>query len=448
MSGQTSGLPSTTGASGSTVTGQIYPSSGTTGVSSFTTTEHCEQMQAIDENVSKNIIVLPSPLPEGANIDFQVKSTKGVSFPDNDLTPTIVVKFGQPAEVQSVTIPRDKTNGANVLQFGAVFYSPNGNQINQIPIQSNLSPQGDNTKPAHLDSTQIPSTSQVSRIDITVIKTINDSSPKGVVLDVNACTKARTRKYFYFYMVEKGDSLFLSFIIVLDTTNVTPLPSATSGITGTDTSTVAEQTTGPYVTTGAQGSAVSGQTSGLPSTTGASGSTVTGQIYPSSGTTGVSSFTTTEHCEQMQAIDENVSKNIIVLPSPLPEGANIDFQVKSTKGVSFPDNDLTPTIVVKFGQPAEVQSVTIPRDKTNGANVLQFEVVFYLPNGNQINQIPIQSNLSPEGDNTKPAHLDSSQIPSTSQVSRIDITVIKTINDSSPKGVVLDVNACTKARNT
>jgi hypothetical protein len=155
-------------------------------------------MQAIDENVSKNIVVLPNPLPEGDNIDFQITSPKGVSFPDNDRKPTIVVKFDQPAEVQSVTIPRDKTNGANVLQFDVVFYSPNGNKINDIPIESNLSPEGDNTTPAHLDSTQIPSTSHVSRIDITVTKTINDESPKGVVLDVNACTKARTRKQFIF----------------------------------------------------------------------------------------------------------------------------------------------------------------------------------------------------------------------------------------------------------
>ena len=146
-------------------------------------------MEAIDEYVSKNIIVLPNPLREGESIDFQVTSTKGVSFPDSDTKPTIVVKFGQPAEVQSVTIPRDKTNGANVLQFEVVFYSPNANKINQIPIQSSLSPEGDNKKPAHLDSTQIPSTSQVSRIDITVIKTTNDGSPKGVVLNVNACHK-------------------------------------------------------------------------------------------------------------------------------------------------------------------------------------------------------------------------------------------------------------------
>jgi hypothetical protein len=159
-----------------------------------TTTKRCEEMQAIDENVSKNIVVLPNPLPQGDNIDFQITSTKGVSFPDNDRKPTIVVQFGQPAEVQSVTISRDKTNGANVLQFEAVFYSPNGNKINDIPIESNLSPEGDKTTPAHLDSTQIPSNSNVSRIDITVTKTTNDESPKGVVLDVKACTKARTRK--------------------------------------------------------------------------------------------------------------------------------------------------------------------------------------------------------------------------------------------------------------
>ena len=182
------------GTRGATAIGQTSGSFGTTGVTSFTTTKHCEVMEAIDENVSRNIIVLPNPLPEGESIDFQVTSTKGVSFPDSDTKPTIVVKFGQPAEVQSVTIPRDKTNGANVLQFEVVFYSPNGDQINQIPIQSSLSPEGDNKKPAYLGSTQIPSTSQVSRIDITVIKTISDTSPKGVVLNVNACTTSRTRK--------------------------------------------------------------------------------------------------------------------------------------------------------------------------------------------------------------------------------------------------------------
>ncbi len=194
VTGQTPVSYGTTGVTGSTVSGQTYASMGTTGVTSFTATEHCEEMQAVDENVSKNIIVQPNPLSEGQNIDFQITSPKGVSFPDNDRKPTIIVKFGQSAEVQSVTIPRDKTNGANVLQFEVVFYSPKGDKINEIPIESNLSPEGDNTKPAYIDSTQIPSISLVSRIDITVIQTTNDESPKGVVLDVKACTKSRTRK--------------------------------------------------------------------------------------------------------------------------------------------------------------------------------------------------------------------------------------------------------------
>jgi hypothetical protein len=237
----------------------------------------------------------------------------------------------------------------------------------------------------------------------------------------------------------------------LGTSGITQLIS-TKGATET---TVSVQTPAPYTTTGIQGSTVSAQTSGSTvggqtsvsyGTTATPGSTVSRQTSSSFGTTGATSFTTTKHCEKMQAIDENVSKNIVVLPNPLPPGDNIDFQITSPKGVSFPDNDRKPTIVVKFGQPAEVQSVTIPRDKTNGANVLQFKVVFYSPNGNKINEIPIESNLSPEGDNTTPAHLDSTQIPSSSNVSRIDITVTKTINDESPKGVVLDVNACTKAR--
>jgi hypothetical protein len=225
----------------------------------------------------------------------------------------------------------------------------------------------------------------------------------------------------------------------------TVAPSST--VSGqTPVSTVSEETPGSTFSGQTPGSTISGQTSGSYGTTVVPGSTVAGQTSGSLGTTSVTSFTTTEHCEQMQAVDENVSKNIIVQPNPLLQGDNIDFQITSSKGVSFPDNDRKPTIIVKFDQPAEVQSVTIPRDKTNGANVLQFEVVFYSPKGDKINEIPIESNLSPEGDKTTPAHLDSTQIPSTSPVSRIDITVIETINDESPKGVVLDINACTKAR--
>ena len=168
----------------STITGS------TTGSSIITTTKRCEEMQAVDDNVSKNIIVQPYPLATGENVEFQVRSTKGVSFPDNDTKPTIIVKFGQPADIQSVSIPRDKTSGANVLQFEVIFYSADNKKINEIPVESNLSPEEDNTKPAQLHSTQIPSNTQVSRVDIIVLATINDESPKGVVLDIKACTQA------------------------------------------------------------------------------------------------------------------------------------------------------------------------------------------------------------------------------------------------------------------
>ena len=80
----------------------------------------------------------------------------------------------------------------------------------------------------------------------------------------------------------------------------------------------------------------------------------------------------------MQAVDATVSKQITVTPHELPKGENIEFQPTSTRGVSFPNDDKTPTITVNFGKPAQVQSVTIPRDKTTNANVQQFEVTFYV----------------------------------------------------------------------
>jgi hypothetical protein len=94
--------------------------------------------------------------------------------------------------VQSVKIPLHKTPGANVEQFEVTFYSPNGNKINDHPISSISSTKGDKNQPAHLDSTQIPSNTPVSRLDITVLKTTDNQSPKGVVLEINACTESFT----------------------------------------------------------------------------------------------------------------------------------------------------------------------------------------------------------------------------------------------------------------
>jgi len=149
-------------------------------------------MQAVDEEVSKKITVTPNDLPPGANIEFQPTSKQGVSFPENNTTPTITVHFGKPATVQSVTIPRNTTHNANVQQFEVTFYSPNGQKVNNQPVLSNSSPQDDKHTPAALDSSQIPSNTPVSRVDISVLHTTDGQSPKGVVLDIQACTESRS----------------------------------------------------------------------------------------------------------------------------------------------------------------------------------------------------------------------------------------------------------------
>jgi hypothetical protein len=161
------------------------------------------------------------------------------------------------------------------------------------------------------------------------------------------------------------------------------------------------------------------------------------------GTTGQTPITTRK-CEEMQAITEETTKHISVSPNDLPNEEYPKFQPTSAQGATFPDNNKTPIITVNFYKPAEVQSITLPRDKTQNANVQRFEVTFYTPDGNKINNVPISSNTSPKEDNTTPAHLDSSQIPSNTPVSHFDIKIIQTTDDRSPKGVILDVKACTE----
>jgi hypothetical protein len=163
-------------------------------------------MQAVNDEVSKKINVTPNDLPPGANIDFQPTSKQGVSFPQSDTTPTITVHFGKPATVQSVTIPRNTTPNANVEQFEVTFYSPDGKKINDQPILSNTSPKQDKQTPAALDSTQLPSNTPVSRVDITVLQTTDGQSPKGVVLDIQACTEARAGKCLYLQLVDTQEN--------------------------------------------------------------------------------------------------------------------------------------------------------------------------------------------------------------------------------------------------
>jgi hypothetical protein len=467
------------------------PLESTTAALEATTTIECAEMQAVDEAVSKLITVAPNELPEGANVDFQPTSKQGVSFPSNDTTPTITVHFGKPAHVRSVTIPRDTTQNANVQQFEVTFYSPEGKKVNNQPILSNLSPQDDKYLPAGLDSSQIPSNTPVSRLDITVLKTTDSQSPKGVVLDIQACTQAGAGKCLYLLTHECQINISqLSSTIFLDTTVVSTESTATTGSTGAFESSVSQSVEGSgTVSSRTIVTSVSGSTQGASSLEATSVASATGSITVSSeteitsltsevgstqvasgtGSTLVTSIigvgstvsplstlfeystsavagTSPKQCEEIQLVDEVVSRNITVTPSVLPEGGNIEFQVTSEIGVTFPDNDRTPTITVTFEKATEVQSVTIPTSKIPNANVQQFEVTFYSPDGKKINDKPISSNSSGTDDSIGPAGLDSSQLLLKSLVSRIEITVVHTTDGESPKGVVLDIKACTETR--
>lgn len=152
-------------------------------------------MQAVDEPVSRNIVVRPTDVPQEQKTAFQPTSTRGVSFPEEQRTPTVVVSFGRPAEVQSISIPRDRTPGANTQQFEVTFFAPDGSQINPTPIRSSISPQDDRARPALLNLSEIPSTTPVSRLEIKVIRTTDDRSPKGVILDIKACVEPTTGSY-------------------------------------------------------------------------------------------------------------------------------------------------------------------------------------------------------------------------------------------------------------
>ena len=157
-----------------------------------TTTKRCEEMQAVDEPTSRNIVVTPIDVPQEQKTAFQPTSTRGVTFPETPNVPTVVVTFGTPAEVQSITIPRDKTPGANTQQFSVVFFAPNGSQINRIPISSTISPINDPSTPAKIDATRIPFTAQVSRLEIQIYSTTDGRPPIAVILDIKACVEPTT----------------------------------------------------------------------------------------------------------------------------------------------------------------------------------------------------------------------------------------------------------------
>ena len=190
VTGQTPASTVSGQTSGSTITGQTTQS--TTG----TTPKKCDEMPAIDEETARHIAVLPTDLPESEKVSFQPTSSTGVSFPSDETTPTITVNFGKPAEVQSVVLPRDKTPNANVEQFEVTFYSTDGQKINPQPVKSTVSPSTDTKTPASLNPQDIPSDKPVSRLDIKVLSTTDDQSPKGVILDIKACTESISSKSY------------------------------------------------------------------------------------------------------------------------------------------------------------------------------------------------------------------------------------------------------------
>ncbi|CAF3308790.1 unnamed protein product, partial [Rotaria sp. Silwood2] len=143
----------------------------------------------------------------------------------------------------------------------------------------NSSPKEDKSKPAELNSKQIPSNTPVSRIEITIIHTTDDESPKGVVLDIKACTEVTT-----------------------ETTAVTPLSTIPSETRGTGETSL---TTGFTET---ESSRTEETSSGLTSVSTVEGSTPSYTVITTltGSTTEAVSGTTTKICEEMQAVDEAV----------------------------------------------------------------------------------------------------------------------------------------------
>jgi len=152
-------------------------------------------MQAIDEATTSNIVVKPTDLSQEEKLEFQPTSKTGVSFPYDNRAPTIFVTFAKPYVLQSVTIPGDRTSGANVQQFEVTFYSPDGKKLNQQPIVTDLRLTGDQTNSPTLEVTNIPSEKHVSRLEITIVLTTDGESPKGVLLDIKACTESNQGGY-------------------------------------------------------------------------------------------------------------------------------------------------------------------------------------------------------------------------------------------------------------
>ena len=280
-------LLSTSGGSSPTVT--------ISRTSTLITTKWCEEIQAIDSSIIKNITISPNDISEAEKAAFRPTSSQGVSFPSNNRAPTIFVELNTPTEVQSITIPRDKTSEANVQQFEVTFYAPNNIKINDRPVLSNLSPRDDRTKPAQLDAFQIPSTTLVSRIEITIVLTTDSESPSGVILDIKVCKKPTTSKRLYCDL----HSTRIFFILATAATMKT-----TSSTYSKETTVSRESTTSDKTTIG--GATIGTTVSGATTRTTAAGATTESTV--SSATTGTTaSGATTESTVSGATTESTVS---------------------------------------------------------------------------------------------------------------------------------------------
>jgi hypothetical protein len=132
-------------------------------------------VQLVDEKVSEMITVSPNDLSQDEKLNFEITSLTGVSFPENNTRPTLIIDFGKLVQIQSIILPRNN----NIEQFQVTFYSKDGNKINQNPILNSISIQ--------INSTQIPSNISFSWIELTILHTTDNKSPKGVILDIKGC---------------------------------------------------------------------------------------------------------------------------------------------------------------------------------------------------------------------------------------------------------------------
>ena len=138
----------------------------------------------------------PKQLPVGQSVNFQPSSQEGVSFADDNLTPTIVVPFDKAVAIHSIRIPIERTPNANVEEFKVALYSVDGDIINKEPMWSTLVSREDNAKAAEVVLTKSQWRVPVSVLEITIIRTSDDRSPRGVVLDVKACVNDLAGRVF------------------------------------------------------------------------------------------------------------------------------------------------------------------------------------------------------------------------------------------------------------